>query len=86
MPEAPSETHEPSHEVRILYTNWSGETAWRSIVPRSLRFASTEWHPEPQWLLDAWDIEKSAERSFALHDIRQWLRPDETLPATDEAC
>lgn len=61
--------------VRILYTNHRGETALRRIVPESIRFGSSEWHPEPQWLLEAMDEEKGAARSFAMKDIRAWLVP-----------
>lgn len=86
MAEPLPSTHDPAHELRILYTNWRGETAWRRIVPRGLRFASTEWHPEPQWLLDAWDVEKGAERSFALRDVRACRQPGEPLPAAGEPC
>lgn len=52
--------------VEIGYTNWRGEYAVRKIVPRSLWHGSTEWHPEPQWLITAHDVEKDAERDFAL--------------------
>lgn len=58
--------------VKILYTNWRGETGWREIAPESIRFGSTEWHPEEQWLLRAFDTEKKAYREFALKDIQKW--------------
>lgn len=64
---------EASESVRIVYTNYRGETAIRTVVPRLIQFAATEWHPEPQWLLVAFDLEKQAERSFAMKDIRAWL-------------
>ncbi len=56
--------------LEISYTNYRGETAERSILPQRVWFGSTDWHPEPQWLLDAIDVDKCAERSFALRDIR----------------
>lgn len=59
--------------VRIVYTNYRGETAIRLIVPERIHHGATEWHPEPQWLLDAFDVEKDATRSFAMKDIRAWL-------------
>jgi predicted DNA-binding transcriptional regulator YafY len=59
-------------QVRILYTNYKGMTAWRSIVPGALRFAATEHHPEEQWIMDAHDLEKDALRSFAMRDIKEW--------------
>ena len=65
--------HEPNSVVLIRYTNYRGETALRRIVPRAIRFASTEWHPGEQWLLDAYDLDKGADRSFAMKDILEWL-------------
>jgi predicted DNA-binding transcriptional regulator YafY len=59
--------------VRILYTNYRGETTLRRIVPERVHFASTDWHPKPQWLLDALDVERNAMRSFAMKDIRSWI-------------
>jgi len=59
--------------VRILYTNYRGETGVRIIIPEKLFFGSTEWHPEPQWLLEALDVEKGEKRSFAMKDVRAWF-------------
>lgn len=64
------ETHK---QVTILYTNYRGETATRLILPEKIWFGSTEWHPEPQWFLEALDIEKQAVRSFAMRDIQIWI-------------
>lgn len=58
--------------VSILYTNHRQETARRRIIPRRLRFGMSDWHPDPQWLLDAVDIEKDQWRTFAMRNIRQW--------------
>lgn len=55
--------------VRILYRNYRGETAIRTVRPSRIWFGATSWHPEPQWLMEAVDLEKDAERSFALRDI-----------------
>ena len=41
-----------------------------------LRFGSTQWHPEPQWLLQAWDVDKDAERDFALAGFHAAHQPD----------
>ncbi|MBN8187567.1 hypothetical protein JF540_12790 [Salipiger thiooxidans] len=54
--------------VTFTYTNWRGETAQRTAVPKSLWFGVTEWHPEPGWLMTAYDLEKAADRDFALAD------------------
>lgn len=59
--------------VKIVYTNYRHQTAVRTIIPERVWFGSTEWHPEPQWLLDALDVEKGERRSFAMTDIRCWF-------------
>lgn len=58
--------------VEIVYTNWKGVTAIRHIIPKDIFFGSTEWHTEEQWLLNAFDVDKQADRSFALRDIKSW--------------
>lgn len=55
--------------LAFTYRNWRGEIGHRSVYPIRMEWGSTEWHPEPQWLLVAHDIEKGAERSFAVKDI-----------------
>ncbi|WP_234891478.1 hypothetical protein [Agrobacterium vitis] len=55
--------------VTLNYTNYRGETSERTILPKNIWFGSTEWHPEPQWLLTAFDLEKKADRDFALKDF-----------------
>lgn len=60
---------EPLPSLWIDYTNHRGERAWREIRPLAVRFGSSEWHPAQQYLLGAWDVEKGAERTFAMKDI-----------------
>ncbi len=55
--------------VGIDYTNYLGTRSLRLIVPISLRFGVNEWHTEPQWLLLAFDLDRQAEREFAVADI-----------------
>lgn len=59
--------------VTIVYTNYKGETAVRKIRPERIYFGSNEWHQEEQWLLEAFDLEKNASRTFAMRDIRTWF-------------
>lgn len=56
----------PGEPVEWVYTNWEGNTRLRRILPLGIRWGATEWHPEPQWLLKAWDCDKGVEREFAL--------------------
>lgn len=55
--------------LTFAYRNWRGEVGTRHVRPISVRYGSTEWHPEPQWLLLAHDLDKDAEREFAMRDI-----------------
>jgi len=57
--------------LEIVYKNWRGETSRRSIVPLKVWYGATEWHPEPQWLLQALDTEKGVVRDFALKDFNK---------------
>lgn len=58
----------------IDYVNWRGEERQRRIIPVSIRFGHTEWHPDDQWLLKAVDIEDKDQtvKEFALRDIKVW--------------
>jgi predicted DNA-binding transcriptional regulator YafY len=58
--------------VTIRYRNHRGEVSLRHISPHEIRFGATVWHPEKQWLLDAWDLGKEARRTFAMRDILEW--------------
>lgn len=61
-----------NHEVTIDYTNYKGERRERRIVPERIYWGSTEHHPSRQWLLDAYDVEKDAARTFAMSNIHSW--------------
>ena len=58
--------------VVIDYTNWKGERSLRTIEPMFLVFEENEYHKPAQWLLLATDLEKNAQRSFAMKDIHSW--------------
>jgi predicted DNA-binding transcriptional regulator YafY len=63
--------------VVIDYTNYKGERSERLITPQGIRFGSNRWHPDEQWLLQAVDSFKDAERTFALTDIHSWRAASE---------
>ncbi len=58
--------------VSFVYTNHRGETAQRYVQPVLLYFGTAPFHETPTWLLDAWDVEKKAHRSFAMDRVREW--------------
>ncbi len=70
---------EDAMEERIViidYTNWRGERRERRILPKpaTLRFTETPHHKPAQWVIDAYDVEKSppVPRTFALNAIHSW--------------
>ncbi len=67
-----SEERRARETAKILYLNYKGETAVRTILPHRVWFGSTQWHPEPQWFLKAWDMDKGEDRDFAMKDIKAW--------------
>lgn len=69
-PPPPAPPAGDAQPITMTYRNWCGETGERTILPRKLWFGSTEWHPEPGWLLTAWDCDKEAERVFSLADCQ----------------
>ncbi len=58
--------------VTFTYKNHRGEVAKRNVQPIALKFMTTKWHPEQQWLLEAYDNEKEEVRLFAVKDITNW--------------
>ena len=58
--------------VKVVYRNYRGEIATRSIVPLEVYWGQTEFHPHDQWLLKVWDVEKDAERIYAFKDIQKF--------------
>lgn len=59
--------------VKVRYKNWKGRIAVREIFPIKLWFGFTEWHPEEQWLLKVYDMDKEAVRDYAMKDIIEWM-------------
>lgn len=55
--------------VEFTYTNHSGITAHRKAVVIEFSYGATKWHPEPQMLMEGFDIEKRKPRTFATKDM-----------------
>lgn len=62
----------PPRPLVVLYRNWEGKEEERRILPTAIRWGSNQWHETPQWLIDVWDCDKQAERTFALNGIIHW--------------
>lgn len=57
-------------QITMTYRNYRGEVSQRTILPKDIWFGTTEWHPEPGWLLSGIDLEKEERRDFALADCQ----------------
>lgn len=57
------------HALSFYYFNYQGKYSQRLALPLRVAFSCTPYHKKPQWLLEAWDIEKDALRTFAMADM-----------------
>ena len=56
--------------LRFDYINYRGEKSKRTVIPFNMKWMSGDhYHPEPQWLLLAFDIDKKELRNFAANRI-----------------
>lgn len=47
--------------VEVTYTNWKGKTDVRRLILGQVRFGTSEWHPEPTYLISAFDLDHAAQ-------------------------
>jgi predicted DNA-binding transcriptional regulator YafY len=58
----------------ILYTDYHGNTKWRRIAPIMLLWQDgSQYHPEPGWVLQAFDVDKGCLRTFMCRNIHKWV-------------
>lgn len=55
--------------IVFWYRNYKGDEGYRRVEPISIRFGTSEWHKEPQWLMLADDTENNKRREFAMRDM-----------------
>lgn len=55
--------------LTFRYTNYKGNTGYRTVQVHGVYFGSTEYHPEPQWLMNAIDLDKKENRVYAMKDM-----------------
>lgn len=63
---------EPAHEVWILFGPAVGRRRWRHVTPVRIWYGRIPQAEGEQWMLDAFDHESRAPRSFALAAIARW--------------
>lgn len=57
---------------RVVYRNWRGETALRTVRVRALYVGSTQYHRHRQLLMRVYDYDRRAERVYAARDVTVW--------------
>ena len=60
--------------IKVKYKNWKGEVGIRTIIPQTIYYGSTDFHKENQWLMDVFDVDKDALRTYALMDIIEFIK------------
>lgn len=50
----------------------------RSVLVKCFILKSTEYYPDPGWILTGFDLEKKEERDFAVKNIKGILEIDKT--------
>ena len=59
--------------LKFKYLNWEKKTAIRTVKPIKIWYGETQFHPQKQWFLKAFDLDKKEERDFAMKDIIKFL-------------
>ncbi|MDU8350722.1 hypothetical protein RYA05_02320 [Pseudomonas syringae pv. actinidiae] len=60
--------------IEFGYTNYRGEYSVRRAIPVQIYQGSTDYHPHDQWLMEAFDLEKQANRVYAINDISHFVK------------
>jgi hypothetical protein len=60
---------EPPPILYFDYVNYRGEPSHRHVQILSVRFGSSEYHSQPQWLMKGHDLGRNEEREFAMRDM-----------------
>jgi hypothetical protein len=55
--------------IIFMYENWKGELSRRKAVVKGFFFGKTEYHPDYQCFMKAFDLDKMGLRDFAVRDI-----------------
>jgi hypothetical protein len=74
-------TNNPGQPIEVLYLNYKGDTSVRRILPLMIWYGSTECHPNEQWFIRAFDLDKQAILDFA---FTGFVRPNDR--AIQELC
>jgi hypothetical protein len=69
--------------VQFRYENHAGKTELRWVLPLRVFWGHTEYYPEDQWLLEAFDLRRKAVRTFAMYKVPCWQVADKSSVVED---
>lgn len=77
----------PGQTLRFSYRNYRGVTSVREVRPVCLRWGTSDYYVEPQWLMKALDFDRGEFREFAVRnmDCEDMDRPAPKLPLLRKA-
>jgi hypothetical protein len=80
--QAGTQQHNPHGQpLEFGYTNYRGEYGVRKAIPIRIVFGNTNYHADTQWLLEAFDVEKQENRTYAINDITHFIHGETKEPA-----
>jgi ribonuclease HI len=71
-------------QIKITYTNHKNETADFMVLPQSIWYGTTEWHPTEQWFLKAKDLVTKQRHDFAMIHINSMEYPSDEVPFIED--
>ncbi len=60
--------------VTFVYRNWRDDVEERTVLPKRIYWGTTDYYQTKQWLMEAWDVHRGAERVFALERMLTTMR------------
>ena len=66
----------PTTSIKVKYKNWQGNIGIRTIIPQTIYYGNADYHKTEQWLMDVFDVDKDALRTYALMDIIEFIKED----------
>jgi hypothetical protein len=63
------EREREAEAITLVCENHRGEVEARRLIPVAVWRGTDQWHPETTWLIDVYDVDKKAKRTFALEGL-----------------
>jgi hypothetical protein len=58
--------------VHLAFVDLHGHREVRRVVPDRIWFGKTDWVKDPQWLLDAYDVDRCTLRTYPMQAIEDF--------------